>query len=381
MSKVLIISPFPPPNDGIGEHSRNLATAWKELGHDVLIISPGRGSRAPLEVDSGLDVSRSIRVLSIRLARERVTKFQPDVVFCQFAISGFTTSLVSVIRLCALSQSLGAKVALAMHEASRELSLLGPLAPRVIRRATSKSDVIVTFSLGETKALSALNLGRKLVQVPLGNPDRLKPTDSERSKIAEKYSIVDTPTVLSIGFIHADKGVDRLLESAPFVTKQIPRAKFLVAGEPRRRRGVFRPLGVRDARHLRSLKSRALALRDVTDIDFVGFVSQRDLLPLMSAVTVVALPYRKITQSSIASFACAANTPVVATDVAGFREAFGAGAQYVNPDDAEAFGSVLIDVLENESLRSSMKHELREKSSRDSMTEVARVIVESTMEK
>ena len=377
MTRILIISSFPPPNDGIGEHTRNLALAWTALGHDVLIMAPGRGTDSSSLADGGLRISRTIRVLSQVRANKCLISFDPDLVFCQFAISGLTTSLFSVIRLCRLARKVGAKIALGFHESSRELALLGALGSILIRSAAKTSDLIFAFSSGELTALKSLHLGRQLVRVPLGTPEVKSPTGEDLARIRRKYSILDIPSVLSIGFIHADKGVDRLIEVAQRVTQQVPHVKFIIAGCPRRRRGVFRPMGFVDTRHFKSLQRRARLVGGSVEIEFIGFISEPDLIPLLSEVTVIAMPYRKITQSAIASFACAASAPVVATDLVGFREVFGLGAQYVDPNDFEQFSSALVEVLIDHSLRDSMKQELRDRSQKESFAAVASAILEA----
>lgn len=52
MTRILLLSSYEPPPDGIAKHSSHLMDAWDSAGHQVLVVSPANdeastGSSAP----------------------------------------------------------------------------------------------------------------------------------------------------------------------------------------------------------------------------------------------------------------------------------------------------------------------------------------------
>lgn len=112
--------------------------------------------------------------------------------------------------------------------------------------------------------------------------------------------------ILFFGYIHTGKGVERLVEAFEIARCQLPSAKLSIVG----------PCGDQALQHLlASLVSKSEGATMATA--FVG----TDAIPqLFRSASVIALPYERVTQSSVLAWARAVGIPAVVTDVPGFKD-------------------------------------------------------------
>jgi glycosyltransferase involved in cell wall biosynthesis len=134
----------------------------------------------------------------------------------------------------------------------------------------------------------------------------------------------DGATLLSLGVIRPYKGLPDAIE----VTRRLPDARLLVAGDP------AMPLD---------------GLRTADRVEWrLGFLSQAELDGALSQATVALFPYRaELDQSGALLQALGAGVPAVAYDVAGLGEpirAFGAG-RVVPAGDVDALTAAVAELL------------------------------------
>lgn len=345
MARILVLSPFEPPPDGIARHTARLVDAWDRAGHSVLVLSPGR--QRSREVSSLGSRSKLIRVLGL-LPRRRtwreVIEFRPDVVVVQFAIAAVNTSFWPVRSLCGRCNDAHIPVVVAYHEAAREYELLGPATAVFYRAMARVTDVPVVFSQSAREALLGHRLFDEVVDVPHGTSGLAEISTADVQRVRSLYHI-EKPLVLTLGFVNSDKGTDVLLDAASAVAAARGNdVQFLIAGAPRRRRGVFRLREFRDVRFQRQLEDRVRKTVGV-DIAFTGFVPDSDVAALLFVADVVALPYRRITQSGIANLALSSGSVVVSSDLPGLRNDLGDAAAYVRVGDSRALAEKIVDLL------------------------------------
>ncbi len=378
MSRILLVSPFEPPADGIAKHTAHLVAAWDTAGHDVLVVAPGkhRDLGEAEHVGTRARVARVLRQLPRRRTWDQIVAFEPDIVFVQFAVAALNVTLWSVNSLCHRLSAAGVPVVIAYHEPTREYDLLGVLTRSIYRSFARLTDVPVVFSSAGRQALLESGLFSEVLEVPHGTLGVATIDDADVRRVQSLYQI-RSPLVLALGFTSIDKGTDVLLDAASAVTAaRDGDVQFLIAGSPRIRRGVFWVMGRREARFQERLERQARKLVNV-HVAFSGYVADRDMAALLFAADVVALPYRRITQSGIANLALASRSVVVCSDLPGLHSDLGDAAKYVTPGDSTALAVQIADLLgpEGDAERSRMRELSAQRAAANSFSKVAERIL------
>ena len=355
---LLVVSPFPPPADGIAEHTKNLVNCWV-LTHRVVILAPGDGRSDTLPVVDHNGETHDVvvhRILGGWKTRTSVREFirnsGAQAMYCQYTISSYGFALASVHAAIAAGTEAGMSVICGLHEPEREPASLPILAAMLYRRVLRSGVHPVAFSERAGDAVREFSPTHPVTVLPHGVPVLPVPSDEQIQGVRTRYG--NAPIVLGLGFTHHDKGTDLLVESArlddggTYLT--------LIAGTPRTRRGLFKVFGFRDVRYHRSLVRLASQL-PVGRVRFAGFVPNDEMPALLAAASVVVLPYRSGSQSGIASLTVAAGRPSIASDLPGLREQLGDGALYVPVGDPVALAEAIAAVLtQNDVLRKLQSH-------------------------
>lgn len=150
-------------------------------------------------------------------------------------------------------------------------------------------------------------------------------------------------SLLFFGAIRPNKGLDILLEAMPRVLKAYPDCRLLIVGEPVGGFDMYRNA----IEHLELSEAVSEVLHYVENFEVAGF---------FGAASVAVLPYREITQSGVLQIAFACGTPVVASDLPGFREVIESGVSglLVPPEDALALADACCQMLAEPSRARSM---------------------------
>lgn len=378
MARILLLSPAEPPPDGIAKHTIRLVEAWDAAGHCVLFLAPGN-QRSVAEAErfgSHSKLARVIRKFPRRRTWNEALEFDPDMVFVQFGIAAMNVSFWSVRYLCKKFAHAGAPVVVGYHEPAREYDLLGFVTRSMYRAIARVTSVPIAFSWAGREALTKNHLFGEVVEVPLGTSGVAAIADDDVRRVRETY-LVRKPLVLTVGFTNADKGTDVLLDAAGLIAKNLGgEVQFLIAGSPRRRRGLFRLMEYRDVRYQRQLESRAASIPGA-DIAFTGFVADQDIHALLFTADVVVLPYRSITQSGIANLALASRSVVVCSDLPGLRSDLGDAVKYVPVGDYEAIAEIVSQLLadDNASIRDHMRELSEQRATANTYANVAEKIL------
>ncbi|MDL5159545.1 glycosyltransferase [Actinomycetospora termitidis] len=333
-TRVALLTPWAPAEDGLARHSADLAATLANTpgvaGIAVVTTSPGPAdpttTRLPALVTPG-------RIVAAVRARD------VDAVHLQFTVPAWgaaTPALVTALRRLRRS---GTRVVVTLHEVTRELALLGPVARRLYRALADASDAVVVHTPGALEGLAGCGVDLRRVSVlphgafgatPHGFLGATRPPRTARER----------NTVLCFGYLHPDKGLERAIDAIG----RVPGARLVVAGAVRPRRGVFRIFGRRDHRYAAELRRRA----HDQQVTFTGAVDDPTLDHLLATAAVVVLPYRSATQSGVLNRAVAAGAAVVATDLPGLRADLPPSAITVpaaDPDTTPALAAVLSDLL------------------------------------
>jgi glycosyltransferase involved in cell wall biosynthesis len=182
------------------------------------------------------------------------------------------------------------------------------------RRLLERFDRVVVHSERGREALAELGIDACVI------PHPVYPSGATRAD--------DGATILSLGVIRPYKGLADAIE----VTRRLPEARLLVAGDP------AMPLD---------------ALRRAERVEWrLGYLSSAELDRALSEATVAVFPYRaELDQSGALLQALGAGVPAVVYDVGGLGEpvrAFGAG-RVVPAGDLDALSAAVEELLADES--------------------------------
>lgn len=164
---------------------------------------------------------------------------------------------------------------------------------------------------------------------------------------AKPEAIEEDHSVLFFGRIWPYKGLEDLIQAEPLITKEIPEARIVIAGQGEDFRRYDRLMVNRD---------RFLILNRMIPYDMAASLFQRS--------RVVALPYREASQSGVIPIAYAFGKPVVATRVGSIPEVVDDGetGYLVSPRDPQALAEAIVRILSDRALREVMGRNARRKA-------------------
>ncbi len=315
--RVLMVGPFGPERDGIARYSSELVSQLRLQDIDVKVVTP-RPSSARETPDCLGNMAGSLR--DLRVLRERIADWSPDIVHLQFAVAAFGARLPVLLRLLG---SIPGRQVVTAHEVTRDLERMGWLGPVVYRRIVARASCVMVHTKGAAKALLSISPETKVEVLP--HP--VLPAPPERTSEAElrlRFNLVQREVILMFGFIHPQKGLDDLVRAFSEARRtcggSLDRLTLVVAGDVRRRSGLFRLMEVPDRLHAAQMRKlvRRRGLEDATV--FTGYVANDDIAGWFKAANTVVLPYRKTEQSGVLSLARAFAAPVIVSDAGGFGE-------------------------------------------------------------
>jgi len=143
----------------------------------------------------------------------------------------------------------------------------------------------------------------------------------------------DTPRILCLGRLAVQKGFDVALTAFASITDHFPSARLILAG---------------DGPERSALEHRVADLGLANVVDFLGWVSPHDVLPLINTATMVVIPSRWEGLPSVVLQAAMMARPVVATRVSGLSEVVvhqNTGL-LVEPEDSQALAEAIVLLLD-----------------------------------
>lgn len=207
------------------------------------------------------------------------------------------------------------------HHLDPHFRLRRPLHRAVDRFTVRRATLVVAPAAAVREQLIAREGARadKIVVVPNGIEDAAPPTRAR-----------DRATVLAIGRLHEEKGMDLLVRAAAIVRARVPGLRVAIAGvgaEEARLRALIASLGVDGC------------------VELLGY--RRDVGELLASATVYCLPSRSEALPVAVIEAMRARTPIVATSVGGVPEQLAGGAGWLVAPDSDAIAHALVEALEH----------------------------------
>ena len=172
----------------------------------------------------------------------------------------------------------------------------------------------------------------KIDVVPIGG-------NSYYHKIFGKKVAETKNTILFFGRLWKYKGLDTLIRAEPFISKEIPDVKIVIAGR---------------GEDLEYYKKRIINRERFLIMNYR--IPDEEISELFQKSSLVVLPYHEATQSGIIPLSYLLGKPVVATKVGGLPEQIQDGLQglLVPPDDEKALASAIIRILKNDNFRKNL---------------------------
>lgn len=154
------------------------------------------------------------------------------------------------------------------------------------------------------------------------------------SAFRARWAAPDEKIVLFIGRMQSEKGPQLLVEAAPHVLAQVPRAKFILAGN-----GAL----------VDPLRGRAHELRIGDRLQVTGFVTDQDRDMLYKVADVAVFPSLYEPFGIVALEAMAAKCPVVVSNVGGLKEVVKDNETgiVVHPDSVESLSWGILHTLQH----------------------------------
>jgi glycosyltransferase involved in cell wall biosynthesis len=339
--------------DGASIHTQRWVNYFAGKGHEVHLICwklmPGYDDNIHIHLLTRLapqmwTVSRYPSALFwIFQTRRLIKKIKPDIVDGHFitpygflaACSGFHPLVVS---------TWGSDV---LIHAKRNFLLKA-----IAKYALAKADIVTAYA--ELLKIRLMELGTEPQKINLVNfgtdTDKFKPAQRNK-KLQEELGIVDSPTVISLRSLEPIYDIETLINSIPIVLKEIPEAKFVIAGG-----------GSQEAK----LKEQAKSLGISQSVKFTGRMPN-DRLPeyLNSADIYVSTSLSDAGLASSTAEAMACGLAVIITD-------FGDNKKWVE-DGTNGF---LIPLSDPQVLASKIIQLIRNKEIRDKFGQINRQIIE-----
>lgn len=154
-------------------------------------------------------------------------------------------------------------------------------------------------------------------------------------------------SILFFGRIWGYKGLQHLIAAEPLITKKVPDARIVIAGQGE----PFRPYrqAMVNPEHF-EVRNRRIANKEVAQ--------------LFQSASVVVLPYIEASQTGVVPIAYAFGKPVVATHVGGIPEVVDHGKTglLVPPGDPSALAKAIVTLLLDRPARLRMGRRAREKA-------------------
>ncbi len=339
--KIALVSPydFPYPG-GVTEHIKNLARCLSDGGHHVRIIAPS--SKDDVEVVhpevyrvgsriTSVHANQSVARLTLSLTlRGRITQILDHE---RFDVVHLHEPLVPVLAPLVLRASRAANVG--TFHCARDRYVGYSLGRGVFGALLSRLDARIAVS-PEAHRFVGSYFPHDYSLIPNGVETGPDPV----SEVCPDVMRDGTPTVLFLGRLERRKGLKTLIEAMKQVADRVSPIRLVVAGP-------FSELAVRPYREL----SHHFGLADVV---FVGQVSDTLRKQLYRHATVFCAPSTgRESQGMVLLEAMAAGTPVVASDIPGYRTvlAHGESGLLAVADDALSLADCLVQAISGGAVR------------------------------
>jgi|Deesub1362B_J571_1020462.scaffolds.fasta_scaffold00320_28 N-acetyl-alpha-D-glucosaminyl L-malate synthase BshA len=317
--RVLLLTIWKPARGGVVTHVENLI---KRSPHAFEIVTYPRFARLPLIR------AISFTVLGFLTALRKSRRRKYDLIHAHYAIP---QGLLGV----ALKHALRLPLVVTLHGTDINYLARRRMTRPLVKLVLKQADAVVAVSRFLKEEAEKLGVEAEKVRVIYNGVELPEWEEAEREM-----------SILFVGSLVKQKGIDTLLKAYRIVKERLPEAKLVIVGDGREREA------------LENMSTR-LKLKDVF---FEG--SRNRLGGYYSRSRVLALPSRSEGFGLVALEAMAYGLPVVATRVGGIPEVVthGEAGMLVEKDDASALAEALIKVMADKALWQKLSQNARKRA-------------------
>lgn len=170
------------------------------------------------------------------------------------------------------------------------------------------------------------------------------------------------PCILFVGRLGKEKKIEVLIEAAPKILKEYPRARFRIIGT-----------GIHEARYKKLVEKKRLTDSFV----FERYLDLSDLIDAYGACDVFAMPSETETQGLVALEAMACGRPVVGADALGLKDVIthGVDGYLFRPGSSDELANYVLELLADERRWRKMGRKAREKAEKFSSKRIGELWV------
>lgn len=167
----------------------------------------------------------------------------------------------------------------------------------------------------------------------------------------EKFVAPDEKLILFVGRLVWEKGVDVLVDSAPYVLQRFPNVKFIVVGKG----------------NIEEYKERARKMGVEHKFFFTGFLEDEEVAKLYKCADICVYPSRYEPFGIVALEAMAVGIPPVTSDAGGFLETVQSGETGIitRREDPISLAQGIIYLLRNPQRKKEMGEKAKKKATRE----------------
>ncbi|NQW18523.1 MAG: GT4 family glycosyltransferase PelF [Chloroflexi bacterium] len=345
--RILMLTDYFPPHSGGGVEVvvDQLSRGMVDRGHHVSVLTlRTRGgerreercnlriTRVPaVDLTGIVGVQFAVSVLAIPALISQLRSFKPDLIHVHNLFFRNSEAAALVARFSSTPMLLTLHLG-DMGGGPSAVKALTALYEKTVGRCIVRAADQIT-GVSEAVASHAGTLGANPASV------QVIPNGVDTAVFSPAESVPEIPTVLAVGRLVPNKGMDTLVKSVPEVLSKVPEARFVIAGDG--------PMNS-------SLRKLATSLGVEDSVEFLGHRS--DVPDLLRAASVFTRPSTLEGMPLTVLEAMATGLPVVATPVGGTPELITDGQNgYLTPvGDSQTLARAIVDILSDRERAAAM---------------------------
>lgn len=374
--RIIYYSPHPNLNlqdpSGYGTHMREMISAFRKLGHEVLPVIAGGMEKKKKMNDKSLKTAtkkifpsivwESIKDFSLlkqdkileQSLLNQIEKFKPDLIYERgnyLQLSGCNAARLKGIRHFMEINAPYTEERISMQGKSFYISK----AEKAEKEQLNISEKVIVVSSALKKYFSdkhKINPEKFIVTPNAINPETISVDENAVRNLREKYKLNNNFIIGFSGSIFPYHGVDILLKSFAFVHKQNPDSKLIIVG---------------DGASLPQLEKLSIETGCSSSVIFTGNVPHSEIYNYISLFDIAIMPASNWYGSPVKIFEYGAlGKPIIAPDNIPLRDVMENNKHgiLINSSEKKLNEAILL-LMQNELLRNSIGNNFKEKVFRE----------------